>query len=322
MSWTLVAALVTRTAVARAAVPRRYPTGSTTDVVTFPFDDAHLLARGHHNAGAAWVTPNTPRGASVPLLIYLHGLNRDRILRRWMHGSAWDMRTIVGPMVMDGLVGPMAVAVPATTGDSAQSDGTIYPRFDVAAFVDATDRALSTQGYHVDRAHVIFIAHSASGCAMRNGLFAGVGSPAVETIFDLDCCMTANFASVLANAPANQRVIMAYQDYMWARDYNGFLHTFRRITAQRGLPADMRVIDYYDLKGEDVHNGIVPIALRKWMPILVPPGRPISVSSETAQPVNTSTSSSTDAGAVQSARDGGSTALSANSDASISLDAR
>ena len=43
---------------------------------TFPFDDAHLLARRHHNAGAVWVTPNARPGDHLPLFIYLHGLSR------------------------------------------------------------------------------------------------------------------------------------------------------------------------------------------------------------------------------------------------------
>lgn len=269
-SWLLALLLGLHASSARAAAPRHYPAFDTTDVTTFAFDDARLLDPRHRNAGAVWVTPNAQPGMQLPLYIYLHGLNRMRILRRWMHGSHWDMRTIVGPMVTDGLVGPMAVAVPATTGDSAQQERTIYPGFDVAAFVEAADRALAPQGFHVDRGRVIFSAHSASGCALRNGLFAAVGSPAVQTVLDIDCCMDGAFARVLATAPPSQRVIVVYQDWMWRRRYHDFADVFLRFSARSPNP-DGRVLEYWRMRGIDAHNDIVPIALRRWLPELVPP---------------------------------------------------
>lgn len=268
--WLLALLLGLHTASARAAAPRHYPAFDTTDVTTFAFDDARLLDPRHHHAGAVWVTPNAQPGMQLPLYIYLHGLNRMRILRRWMHGSHWDMRTIVGPMVTDGLVGPMAVAVPATTGDSSQQERTIYPGFDVAAFVEAADQALAPQGFHIDRGRVIFSAHSASGCAPGNGLFAAVGSPAVQTVLDIDCCMDGRFARTLATAPPSQRVIVVYQDWMWRRRYNEFVDVFLRFSARSPNP-DGRVLEYWRMQGIDAHNDIVPIALRRWLPELVPP---------------------------------------------------
>lgn len=270
--WLVLLALSLQWLTVRRVAPLRYPDYDTAHVITFPFDDARLLRPGHRHAGSVWVTPHARPGARLPLYIYLHGLNRDRILRRWMHGSRWDMRTIVGPMAMEGLVGPMAVAVAATTSDSAQHDSTIYPGFDVAGFVDATDRALAPQGFHIDRGRVIFSAHSASGCAMRNGLYAGVGSPAAQTILDLDCCMNANFGRVLGNAPPWQRVIVVYQDYMWnnGRDYHNFIRTFRSLSERSACPMN-RVLEHYRMEGIDVHNDIVPVSLRRWLPELVPP---------------------------------------------------
>lgn len=268
----LVLALLMDTGVRETAAPRHYPHFDTTGVVTFPFDDAHLLDPSHHDAGAVWVSPNARPGMHLPLYIYLHGLNRARILRRWMHGSHWDMRTIVGPMVMEGLVGPIAVAVPATTGDSAQAAATIYPRFDVADFVERADRALAPQGFHIDRRRVIFSSHSASGCQSGNGLYAAVGSPAVSTIFDIDCCMDGRFGRILATAPPWQQVIAVYQDYMWnnGRNYDSFTAAFLRFSALS--PGAMnRVLEHYTMAGIDVHNDIVPVTLRRWLPALVPP---------------------------------------------------
>ena len=86
----------------------------------------------------------------------------------------------------------MAVAVPATTGESSLAAATIYPRFDVAAFIDAADRTLAAHGYHVDsRPRDLQRALCAAGCAVGQQALRGRGgSPAVQTILlDIDCCM-------------------------------------------------------------------------------------------------------------------------------------
>jgi hypothetical protein len=259
-----------RAGVAHELAPRHYPHFDMTHVVTFSFDDDRLLATRHRHAGAAWVTPTAQPGQPLPLLIYLHGLNRHRIHHRWLHGSVWDMRTIVGPLAIEGAIGPMAVAVPSTTSDDAFSDRTIYRTFDIAGFVDATARALEAQGFVIDRSRVIFTAHSASSCAERNGLFAGVGSRAAPIILNIDGCMNARFGQLLGAAPDWQQVIVLYQDFMWRRDYNGFLHTWNRAVATQPQRPN-RVLEYYRMRGNDVHNQIVPIALRRWLPRLVPP---------------------------------------------------
>lgn len=241
-------------------------------MITFPFDDARLLAPHHHDAGGVWVSSNARAGDRLPLFIYLHGLNRAQILRRWLHPSRWDLRAIVGPMVDAGRVGPVAVAVPATTGTSARGSQTIYPDFDAAAFVEAADRALAPRGFRVDRARVILSAHSASGCSPRNGLLRGVGSAAVQTILDIDCCMDASSARLLGGGPADQRIIVAYQDWMWneGRRFADFGRVFRRLAAALPDPSS-RVLERYDVRGIDAHNDIVPIVLRRWLPELVPP---------------------------------------------------
>ncbi len=278
MPWLVILAWTLHAVAVNAAAPRHYPAFDTTGVYTFPFDDAHLLSPHQHDAGAVWVTPNARPGDALPLYIYLHGLNRGRILRRWLHGSHWDLRTIVGPLAMHGRVGPMAVAVPATTGDGALAASTIYARFDPAAFVEATAGALAAHGYRLDRDRVIFSAHSASGCAPGNGLYAAVGSPAVQTVLDIDCCMDPRFARTLATAPGSQRVIVVYQDFMWniGRNYPGFTDTFLRLSALSPTPMH-RVLERYRMQGIDVHNDIVPLALRRWLPELVPPPRSTTV---------------------------------------------
>ncbi len=240
-----------------------------TDVVTFSFDDQRLLHRTQHNAGAAWVTPTAVPGEPLPLFIYMHGLNRQRIQHRWLHGSVWDMRTIVGPLAMAGAIGPMAVAVPSTTSDDAFASETIYRTLDVTGFVEATAQALSAQGFVIDRNRVIFTAHSASSCAPHNGLFAGLGVQASPILLNIDGCMNQQFGNMLGDAPDWQQVIVLYQDYMWRRDYQGFLTTWNRAVARH--PNAVRTIEYYRMVGEDVHNQIVPISLRKWLPRLVPP---------------------------------------------------
>jgi hypothetical protein len=254
---------------AQHLAPTHFPHFDMTDVVTFAFDDRRLLHPSQSHAGAVWVTPTAQPGEPLPLFIYMHGLNRQRIQHRWLHGSVWDMRTIVGPLAMAGLIGPMAVVVPSTTSDDAFSSLTIYRTLDVAALVEAAAQALAPQGFVIDRERVIFTAHSASSCANHNGLFAGIGDHAAPIILNIDGCMNQEFGNLLGDAPDWQQVIVLYQDYMWRRDYSGFLATWNRAVARH--PNAVRTIEYYRMVGNDVHNQIVPIALRKWLPRLVPP---------------------------------------------------
>jgi hypothetical protein len=250
---------------------RRGPPG-VGEVITFPFDDARLLSPEHRDAGGVWVSPNARPGDRLPLFIYLHGLNRAGILRRWLHTSHWDLRAIVGPLAASGRVGPMAVAVPATTGAGATDPRTIYRGFDPGAFVEAADAALAARGFRVDRSRVILSAHSASGCVRGNGLFQGVGDAAVQTLLDIDCCMDESSARALGAAPPGQRVIVAYQDAMWndGRHYDSFRRVFRRFAAAVSEPSQ-RVIERYVMRGVDAHNDMVPVVLRRWLPRLVPP---------------------------------------------------
>jgi hypothetical protein len=88
---------------------------------------------------------------------------------------------------------------------------------------------------------------------------------------NIDGCMSSRFAQLLAGAPPWQRVIVIYQDWMWRRDYSGFLATWNRLAPQFSHMPEARSLEYYRMRGSDVHNQIVPIALRRWLPRLVPP---------------------------------------------------
>jgi hypothetical protein len=141
----------------------------------------------------------------------------------------------------------------------------------VARFVDAVDRALAPRGFHVDRQRVILSGHSGAGCMPGNGILAGVGSPSVQTVLDIDCCMNERIAQILATAPTDQRVIVGYQTHMWsrARHFDSFLETFRRLS--HGIDPAQRVVHHYRVHGRDAHNEMVSIVLLDWLPRLVPP---------------------------------------------------
>jgi hypothetical protein len=57
---------------------------------------------------------------------------------------------------------------------------------------------------------------------------------------------------------------------MWRLGYNDFIYTFLSLRARSPNP-DARTLERWQMQGIDVHNDIVPIALRRWLPELVPP---------------------------------------------------
>ena len=67
--------------------------------VTFPFRDADYLWAGESNGGSAFVPESIVAGDRVPLVVFFHGVNVERVLHFWTGG-----RGVAGP---HGAGGPL-----------------------------------------------------------------------------------------------------------------------------------------------------------------------------------------------------------------------
>ena len=141
-------------------------TGTT---IAFPYEQRRLLHSRNGSGGLAYVTSGElERGAALPVVVFLHGMNADEQMHPWFSSPSGDLRAVVEPLVASGSVAPFILAAPTQTR-FATGATVMWPRFDLADFLDATDRALDGLA-HVDRGRVIVVGHSAAGCNVEGGI--------------------------------------------------------------------------------------------------------------------------------------------------------
>lgn len=213
--------------------------------------------------------PARPR----PLVVFLHGTNEARIPYRWMGGGKeGDVRRIVSELMEAGAIEPVIVAGPSSVDPNAIVNArTSWPAFDLGRFVtllEAQLRGVAT----VDRGRIIVVGHSGAGCNPKGGLAtAARGSLVPLAALSIDTCMDPEVGLALVRAPTETRVIVTWQTQGWlTRPIAQFTRSFRREAALAGLdPSRQRVLDHLSVKEPMPHDAMVPLTLRKWLPLLL-----------------------------------------------------
>lgn len=235
-------------------------TGST---IVFPYRQRILLYSRNAAGGLAYVSPHAAPRASLPVVVFLHGMNPDELVHPWFGASAdgrRDLRTVLDALVAEGRIGPLVVAAPTHTR-YATGATVMWPRFDLADFLDATEAALGATAM-LDRARVIVVGHSGAGCNAAGGIFAeGVRQAKPLAVVDVDGCVDETTVPALARASASTMVRFVWQR-AWARPI---------AELESGCPA-CKVDEITDLAGAgSPHDAILPEALRRVLPELLPP---------------------------------------------------
>jgi hypothetical protein len=212
----------------------------------------------------------------APIVVFLHGMNTDRIKYRWMGGGQeGDVRRIVADLMEAGSIVPMIVAAPSTIDPVTASNAVLlWPAFDLDAFLDRTVERLAGIAT-VDRSRVVVVGHSGAGCNIRGGLATALRAktiPFAEVV--IDTCMATDFAKLLAHAPPATNVIVSWQSLSWEdRFFDDFRHLFKRELkkAVPPLPGVLRALDYMQPTQASPHDAMVSLTLRSWLPRLLPP---------------------------------------------------
>lgn len=224
--------------------------------------------------GRAYVPPEVAADASrpVPLLVFLHGLNRELIPFRWMGGGKeGDVRRIVADLVAKGRVPPMVVAAPSSVVKSAVSAAeTSWPAFDLDHFIAATKDALAGHAV-VDETRILVAGHSGAGCNDRGGLATAAQAKAhLFAVLSMDTCMGLGLAERLAHVPGDTAVVVTWQEQSWAsRPFRDFRRYFQHeLTRAKDVTAP-RELERIAPREPFPHDALVHLTLEEWLPKLL-----------------------------------------------------
>jgi hypothetical protein len=283
-----VAALVTTLAMALAATPaggepskpaaraaEKKPLAGRT--IDFPYDGKDVGKPRLAWTGRAFVhdraRERADRGEALPLVVFLHGLNKELIPHRWIGGGQeGDVRRIVSDLIEAGTIPPVVVAGPGSVVKEAVSRGASFAELDLDTFLDRTDAALGP-GVRIDPRRVVVTGHSGAGCSEAGGLIAARRSRRpILAIAAIDTCMGATLARELASAPPTTHVVVTWQAASWnKRPFELFSATFRNTTRAHPPGGALRELDRLPAEPRP-HDATVGQTFSKWLPrLLVPP---------------------------------------------------
>lgn len=233
-------------------------------------------------AGLVVVPDAVTTGSRAPLVVFLHGLNQDGPLHKWMGAKGNpDVSAMLSRLQASGRAAPFLVAAPSQTVDASKPWG-MWESFDLSDFVQKTEAALGPRAV-VDRSRVVVLAHSGGGCNVHGSalLAASAKAPAPYAVVLVDTCFDRGVAETLLKAASSTRVHAFYQTASWERDFEPFRALFLG-TRDRG-PHE-RSMTHVPLTGYGSHDRILAIAIERAVPAILP----ASVEPAHARPVASS----------------------------------
>jgi hypothetical protein len=242
--------------------------GSTID---YEFTAAEAKKAEHAWTGRAFVHAKVPRDAPVPLLVFIHGLNVEKIKFRWIGGGQeGDVRRIVSELIESGAIPPAVVAAPTSTDPKIMVNAlTTWPGFDLDVFLERTQRALGGAA-KIDRARIVVAGHSGAGCNVKGGISTALRpkKAKVQAGLVIDVCMATDLARDLVKAPKDTHVVVSWQEISWAnRPTTDFRNVFKR-ELKNDPPAAgvLRELDLVQPNAPSPHDAMVALTLKKWLP--------------------------------------------------------
>lgn len=234
--------------------------------VTFPFAQRTYMTSKHGPGAFAHVTPGVPAGATVPVVVYLHGMNKEGRVHPRLDGGVDDLRPVVDQLVRSGATTPFVLAAP-THVRFARSAKVMFPAFDLDAFVDAAEAALGGRA-RLDRARVVVVGHSGGGCNVDGGLLAAARRGRAMAALAVDTCLEPAHEEALLEA-ARATDLRVYWQRGWRRPFEAFAP---RCEAEGQCRVEE--LDEETLAPGNPHVNALPVALERALPELLPPAPP------------------------------------------------
>ncbi len=209
--------------------------------------------------------------APLPLVVFIHGLNKARIRFRWMGGGEeGDVRRIVSDLIDEGKIRPVLLAAPSSIQPDAVAEGSSFPIFDFDKFLELTEQNLDGVA-KIDETRIIVAGHSGAGCSSNGGIVAAVRAKHVPfSVISIDTCMGVDLAKALGSAPPSTHVVVTWETVSWDRAFDAFTATFQKTLADN--PADEGVLRALDKLPAlpRAHDATVGQTFAKYLPKLVP----------------------------------------------------
>lgn len=251
------------------------PTALPGKTIDFAYDGADVKNPKAAYVGRAFVHDRVlARGASkkAPLVVFLHGLNKELIPHRWMGGgNEGDVRRIVVELVERGAIEPPILAGPGSVVPEAVSRGASFVAFDLDRFVELTRDALNGTAT-IDEHRVVVAGHSGAGCSAKGGL-ASVprARSAPLAVLAIDTCMPGALAEALGAAPPQTHVVVTWQTASWSREFEHFRRVFgASAKAHPAAEGTLRELDHLPARPR-AHDATVAQTFDKWLPRILPP---------------------------------------------------
>jgi poly(3-hydroxybutyrate) depolymerase len=220
------------------------------------------------HAGLVVVPDAVSVGARAPLVVFLHGLNQDGPLHKWMGAKGNpDVSAMLTRLQAEGKAAPFLVAAPSQTIDASKPWG-MWAGFDLSDFVQKTEAALGSRAV-VDRSRVVVLAHSGGGCNVHGSalLAASAKAPAPYAVVLADTCFDRGVAETLLKAAPSTRVHTFYQTASWEREFEPFRSLF---LGSREQGPHERSMTHVPLTGYGSHDRILSIVVERAIPVLLP----------------------------------------------------
>jgi hypothetical protein len=236
----------------------------------FAFHDDEYLFPSQRAGGRAYVPKQVNADEPVPLVVFLHGVNRLNQVHLWLGPGPDDLRVKVDRWIRRGDLPPVVLAAPSQTRDALWA-GALWTGFDLDDFVDAAEGAVAGRA-RISRDRVIVAGHSGAGCNVEGGLLKiAVDRGAIEPIgiIALDTCLNADVGQALGRASESTRIATYWQSIFWNRRLADFFIGYSLTRAESPPGTDW--FERVEPKGRWPHDALVAPSLLKAVSVLMGP---------------------------------------------------
>jgi hypothetical protein len=236
----------------------------------FEFHDEDYLLPRQQRSGRAYVPKQVTPDDPVPLVVFLHGVNRRNRLHMWLGSGPADLRARLDQSIARGDLPPAVLAAPSQTRD-ALWPGMLWSGIDLDEFVAAAERAVAGRA-RISRDQVIVAGHSGAGCNLEGGLLkiaADRGAIRPIGIVALDTCLDAQVGQALARASESTRIAAYWQSVIWNRKVVDFAIGFGLV--RQDYPPGTDWFEHVHPKGRWPHDALVAPSLLQAISVLLGP---------------------------------------------------